>query len=403
MKIDSMGVYNAGGSRFFAHHLHCSGRRGWELTKYLLAYRSRTSGAGSTPFITGAAGIAGPGAGVNPTAPWPLISPDPTSIFQTEAPGGTSGEFAILSDFLENLDNHNAWFNASSPSVTNPTGSLLSSTATPLTINTQQPQQPQQTGSTTLSASTPVFGLSTADSLSQGKPTPQSLMTLTSALSPSSQQTSPQLQMQQSPQKTPTQQHPQPHHEHEHVDPLPPSTKTERFLLTAADQESGTRDERLKSVIRAKYEAGLLKPYNYVKGYARLSRWMERNCSPESRQAILQPISVLRPKFRGRLCIYELMSESSAVNYWEKYGHVAFDAKQKAVLTSCVLRFKPNLPALQPGAIPSGGATPSQLKAASRRRAAGAEGTDGEEVYINCCFSFTIRRDFWGIPSMIVG
>jgi hypothetical protein len=52
-------------------------------------------------------------------------------------------------------------------------------------------------------------------------------------------------------------------------------TKTERFLLTAADQESGTRDERLNRVIRSKYEAGLLKPYNYEKGYARLSHWMD--------------------------------------------------------------------------------------------------------------------------------
>jgi hypothetical protein len=57
---------------------------------------------------------------------------------------------------------------------------------------------------------------------------------------------------------------------------LPAATKTERFLLTAADQESGSRDERLTRVIRSKYEAGLLKPYNYVKGYARLSRWMDR-------------------------------------------------------------------------------------------------------------------------------
>jgi hypothetical protein len=57
---------------------------------------------------------------------------------------------------------------------------------------------------------------------------------------------------------------------------LPSATKTEKFLLTAADQESGTRDERLSRVIRSKYEAGLLKPYDYVKGYARLSRWMDR-------------------------------------------------------------------------------------------------------------------------------
>lgn len=57
---------------------------------------------------------------------------------------------------------------------------------------------------------------------------------------------------------------------------LPSATKTEQFLLTAADQESGSRDERLNRVIRSKYEAGLLKPYDYVKGYARLSRWMDR-------------------------------------------------------------------------------------------------------------------------------
>ena len=57
---------------------------------------------------------------------------------------------------------------------------------------------------------------------------------------------------------------------------LPSATKTEKFLLTAADQKSGSRDERLNRVISSKYEAGLLKPYNYVKGYARLSRWMDR-------------------------------------------------------------------------------------------------------------------------------
>ena len=56
---------------------------------------------------------------------------------------------------------------------------------------------------------------------------------------------------------------------------LPSASLTEKFLLTAADPAPGTRDERLKRVIRTKYEAGLLKPYNYVKGYARLSRWMD--------------------------------------------------------------------------------------------------------------------------------
>ncbi|KAI0772975.1 hypothetical protein BD413DRAFT_543696 [Trametes elegans] len=236
---------------------------------------------------------------------------------------------------------------------------------------------------------------------------------------------------------------------------LPAPSKTERFFLTAADQASGSRNERLNMVIRSKYEAGLLKPYNYVKGYARLSRWMDRNVSQESKQKILQPLSVLRPKFRaiaqsesltdidlvfieeaferllldydrvfsamaipaclwrrtgeiykanrefaelvgvdgymlrdGRLCIYELMAEDSAVNYWEKYGNVAFDSTQKAVLTSCVLRYKPLLPA-------SGATTPARNK--------DAQPPPDEEGFMSCCFSFTIRRDPYGIPTLIVG
>ena len=31
----------------------------------------------------------------------------------------------------------------------------------------------------------------------------------------------------------------------------------------------------------------------------------------------------------GKLAIYELMSEESAVNFWEKYGAIAFDKGQK--------------------------------------------------------------------------
>src|SRR5947199_2708224 len=42
--------------------------------------------------------------------------------------------------------------------------------------------------------------------------------------------------------------------------------------------------------------------------------------------------------FQGRLAIYELMAEESVINYWEKYGNIAFDNGQKAVLTSCLLK-----------------------------------------------------------------
>lgn len=38
------------------------------------------------------------------------------------------------------------------------------------------------------------------------------------------------------------------------------------------------------------------------------------------------PIEMLR---EGRLAIYELMAEESAVSYWEKYSSIAFDSGQK--------------------------------------------------------------------------
>jgi hypothetical protein len=50
---------------------------------------------------------------------------------------------------------------------------------------------------------------------------------------------------------------------------------TDKFFLTAADPSDGTREEKLMQVINAKYEAGFLKPYNYVNGYARLQKYME--------------------------------------------------------------------------------------------------------------------------------
>ncbi|KAJ2920435.1 hypothetical protein H1R20_g16659, partial [Candolleomyces eurysporus] len=206
---------------------------------------------------------------------------------------------------------------------------------------------------------------------------------------------------------------------------------------------------------------------------------MDRNVSQESKQQILQPLSVLRPKFRavaatlkdldlvfieeafermlldydrvfsamgvpaclwrrtgeiykgnrefceliglegsmmrdGRLCIYELMAEESAVNYWEKYGHVAFDSSQKAVLTSCVLRYRP---VVNPNSNNSAGSAPISASP-NKNDDTSNTGTPVKEEpsdddtgatqpteagFINCCFSFTIRRDKWGIPSMIVG
>jgi len=110
----------------------------------------------------------------------------------------------------------------------------------------------------------------------------------------------------------------------------------------------------------------------------------------------------------GQLTIYELMDEEAAVNYWEKYGHVAFDTGQKAVLTTCVLRYKPGImhstnpmtSNISTGGLNTGFGFGSGLGSGS---GSNALVTRGEESFIRCCFSFTIRRDAWGIPTMIVG
>ncbi|KAG5458420.1 MAG: hypothetical protein BJ554DRAFT_1357 [Olpidium bornovanus] len=60
-----------------------------------------------------------------------------------------------------------------------------------------------------------------------------------------------------------------------------PDTPTERFFITAVDQAGdGSYAERLTQVIQAKFEAGLLKPYDYSTGYARLLRHADLQCVP---------------------------------------------------------------------------------------------------------------------------
>ncbi|KAG7089341.1 hypothetical protein E1B28_011032 [Marasmius oreades] len=207
---------------------------------------------------------------VSSSATWPTSVNSQTSSFLYRPDIGN--EFSVLTDFLETLDD-SSFFAA--PSTVAP--SLMS---TPATNGFGGPNA----FSNFNAALTPITQPSSSStSPVQSQPLPQSQ----SALQPQStteSSTSPENKSSSSP-----------------APPLPSDslTKTEKFLLTAADQEDGSRDERLNRVIRSKYEAGLLKPYNYVKGYARLSRWMDRNVSQESKHQILQPLSVLRPKFRA--------------------------------------------------------------------------------------------------------
>lgn len=313
-------------------------------------------------------------------------------------------------------------------------------------------------------------------------------------------------------------------------------TPQEKFFLAAADPIPESPEDRLKQVINAKVEAGLMKPFDYVRGYARLQKYMEKNLSAASRQRILAPLSQFRPAFRaiakrltdvdlilveeaferllldydrvftsmsvpsclwrrtgeifrgnkefaaligvdvellrdGKLAVTELMAEESAVNYWEKYGDIAFDGQQKAVLTSCLLLFQggpaaaaggvatlaagatgastgsagnnaanrprsaastgTSTPALQsapnasqaqsPAAAgvnagsqaiaPTAGTATAAATAGKATATAGAGPTNAtpavvavvKKPIVSCCFSFTIKRDRYNIPSCIVG
>lgn len=77
----------------------------------------------------------------------------------------------------------------------------------------------------------------------------------------------------------------------------------------------------------------------------------------------------LADNMQGKLAIHDFIVEDQLVSYWEKFCAICFDQQQKAMLTSCTLR-------------PTTGA---------------------ERAEIQCCFSFTIRRDDHNIPSLIVG
>jgi len=76
----------------------------------------------------------------------------------------------------------------------------------------------------------------------------------------------------------------------------------------------------------------------------------------------------------GKLAIHEIIAEESLCAYWEKFGAVAFDWSQKAVLTSCSLM---------------------KLKSEGEGEEEGGGGKAGRknEETVKCCFSFTIRRD----------
>jgi len=109
----------------------------------------------------------------------------------------------------------------------------------------------------------------------------------------------------------------------------------ELYYLTAADPpKDGIPEERMKQVLKAKHDAGLLKPFNYINGYKRLQNYMEKNLSANSKQRIQKSIQEFRPKFRERtqtltdidLVFVEEWFERSLMEYDRVFASMAVPA-----------------------------------------------------------------------------
>lgn len=113
------------------------------------------------------------------------------------------------------------------------------------------------------------------------------------------------------------------------------ASKAETYYHVAADP-SGTEsaDERLTNLLKAKYDAGLLKPFNYVGGYSRMYRYMEQNLHPNSRAKIFKQLDKFRPKFRERmqsltdleLVLVEMWFDRTLMEYDRVFASMAIPA-----------------------------------------------------------------------------
>lgn len=115
----------------------------------------------------------------------------------------------------------------------------------------------------------------------------------------------------------------------------PPEKAREKFFMEAADPAgSDTPEQRLNKLLKAKYDAGMLKPFNYVNGYARFQHWMEKHLQPQSRERIVQQFNRFRPKFRERiqklsdieLIMVEMWFEQKLMEYDRVFASMAIPA-----------------------------------------------------------------------------
>ncbi|KAI0799498.1 meiosis protein SPO22/ZIP4 like-domain-containing protein [Xylaria sp. FL0064] len=205
-----------------------------------------------------------------------------------------------------------------------------------------------------------------------------------------------------------------------------PPDKTREFYLQAADPSGNdTPEARMQRVLKAKYDAGLLKPFNYIKGYARLSNYMEGHIAPASKQKILRQLDRFRPKFREKvqgltdmeLVYVEMWFERSLMEYdrvfasmavpaccWRRSGEIFRGNKEMAELIHVpVERLRDGKISIHEvmteeslvryweefGTIAFDPAHDTLLTACALKN----PDDRSNDPTINCCFSFMIRRD----------
>lgn len=110
--------------------------------------------------------------------------------------------------------------------------------------------------------------------------------------------------------------------------------RREYYLQAADPSGNDTPEERMQRLLKAKYNAGLLKPFNYIKGYQRLSAYLDRTISTASKQKILRMLNQFRPKFREKaqaltdmeLVIVEMWFEKQLLEYDRVFASMAVPA-----------------------------------------------------------------------------
>lgn len=109
----------------------------------------------------------------------------------------------------------------------------------------------------------------------------------------------------------------------------------EAYYMTAADPAGNeSAEERMNKLLKAKYDAGILRPFNYVKGYTRLDTYMKSHIQGVSRQKILRQLDRFRPKFREKtqgltdleLVLVEIWFERSLMEYDRVFASMAVPA-----------------------------------------------------------------------------